>query len=127
VPKLKTAFAATADVDMVYTNEEARALGIPSTADSDQAPDLFLTAREGYVFDDRLDGPLVADTPLHGQHGYANTDPNMQALFVASGAHIRSGVALGVISNLRVAPSIAKILNVTSPAAKRSPLNEILK
>jgi len=124
---LKAAFTAIAGIDGVYTNEEARSLGIPATADTDQAPDLYLTAREGYAFDDRLDGLLASDTPLHGQHGYNNTDPNMQALFVVSGAHIRGGVMLDTIPNLRVAPTIAKILNVSLPAAKQPPLDEILR
>ena len=56
-----------------------------------------------------------------------NTDPDMQALFIASGAHIRKGVDLGQITNLRVAPTIAKILGVTLPAAQQPPLTEALQ
>jgi hypothetical protein len=51
----------------------------------------------------------------------------MQALFVASGAAIKPGIKLGVISNLQVAPTIAKILGVQLPAATQPPLSEILR
>jgi len=127
VPELKAAFLATTGIKNVFTNEEARSLGLPATSATDQAPDLYLTARDGYAFVDQVDGPLLNDTPLHGQHGYDNANPNMQALFVASGAHIKQGIALGAISNLRVAPTIAKILGVSLPAAKELPIVEILR
>lgn len=51
----------------------------------------------------------------------------MEALFIASGAHIRTEVDLGSISNLRVAPTIAKILGVFLPAASQEPLTEALQ
>jgi hypothetical protein len=51
----------------------------------------------------------------------------MNALFIASGAHIRPGVDLGVISNLRVAPTIARILGVSLPAAEEQPLTEAIQ
>jgi predicted AlkP superfamily pyrophosphatase or phosphodiesterase len=70
----------------------------------------------------------VRDIPLgSGSHGYLNTNPDMEALFIASGAHIRPGVDLGSISNLRVAPTIAKILGVSLPAASQEPLTEALQ
>jgi predicted AlkP superfamily pyrophosphatase or phosphodiesterase len=55
-----------------------------------------------------------------------NTNPEMQALFIASGAHIRKGVELDHITNLQVAPTIAKILGVSLPAAQQPPLTEVL-
>jgi predicted AlkP superfamily pyrophosphatase or phosphodiesterase len=66
-------------------------------------------------------------TPARGAHGYPNSNPDMQALFVASGAHVRAGVNVGTITNLRVAPTIARLLNVSLPAAKQAPLTEILQ
>jgi len=56
-----------------------------------------------------------------------NTNPDMEALFIASGAHIRPGVHLGTISNLRVAPTIARILGVSLPDAKEKPLADALQ
>jgi predicted AlkP superfamily pyrophosphatase or phosphodiesterase len=71
---------------------------------------------------------MASDLPsTRGTHGYLNTDPDMQALFVISGAHIRPGVDLGAITNLRVAPTIARILGVSLPAAIDEPLTDVLK
>jgi predicted AlkP superfamily pyrophosphatase or phosphodiesterase len=127
VPKLKSYFASLQGIAHVYTNEEARAIGLPSEKDTDQAPQLYLTATHDYAFSDEPSTTLITEHAARGTHGYLNTESDVQALFVASGAHIRSGVQLGAISNLRVAPTIAKILGVELPAAQEKPLTEILK
>lgn len=127
LPKLKAMFEAVPGVDHVYTNQEAGSIGIPSDGSTDQAPQLYVLAKIGYAFSDEVTGPILRDTPPRGQHGYASTEPDMQAIFVASGAHIKSGVALGSISNLRIAPTVAEILGVSLPGAKETPLREILK
>lgn len=127
VPRLKTYFASLPGVARVYTNEEALAIGLPSEQDTDQAPQLFLTADRDYAFADDAADSLVTTHPAEGQHGYLNTDSDMQALFVASGAHIRQGVKLGAITNLRVAPTIAAVLGVDLRSAKEKALTEILK
>jgi predicted AlkP superfamily pyrophosphatase or phosphodiesterase len=128
VAKLKAYFATVPGVAGAYTNEEAQKLGIPARAASDQAPDLFLAAKPDYAFGNGMTGEIVTDlqTP-RGAHGYLNSDSDMDALFIASGAHIRSGVDLGVITNLRVAPTVAKILGVSLPAATELPLAEALQ
>jgi len=88
---------------------------------TDQAPDLYLTASPGYAFWAGQDGPLTQDVnPVAGSHSYRNTDPEMQALFVSSGSHIRAGINLGTISNLRVAPTIAKLLGVFAACGQRA-------
>ena len=52
-------------------------------------------------------------TPAEGgTHGYINSDPQMRAIFVASGANIRKGVRLGNISNVDVAPTVATLLGL---------------
>lgn len=127
VPRLKAYFASLPGVAGVYTNDEARSIGLPSDAESDQGPQLFLVAARGYGFSDGPADSVITEHPTDGQHGYLNTMPEMQALFVASGAGIREGVKLGVISNLRVAPTIAKVLGVQLPDAKQPPLAEVLK
>lgn len=128
LPKLKTYFEHLPGVAAVYTNEEAQKFGIPSSSSTDQAPDLYLTAKPNYAFMDGTEEPVEQDvTPARGAHGYLNTDPDMEALFIASGAHIRPGVDLGHITNLQVAPTIAKILGVSLPAAQQQPLNDALQ
>jgi predicted AlkP superfamily pyrophosphatase or phosphodiesterase len=115
-------------VDGVYASDEAKALGLPAVGTTDQAPDLYLTAKPDYAFWAGEDGPLTQEVyPVTGSHGYSNKDPEMQALFVASGNHIRAGVDLGTITNLRVAPTIAKLLGVSLPAAKERPLDAALQ
>jgi predicted AlkP superfamily pyrophosphatase or phosphodiesterase len=128
VQELKAYFVKVPGVADVYTNEEARKFGIPPLASTDQAPDLYLAAKPGYAFSRGTEEPMLDDvTPARGGHGYLNTDPDMEALFIASGAHIRQGVHLGSITNLRVAPTIAKILGVSLPAAVQEPLTEALQ
>jgi len=127
LPKLKAYFAGVPGIAQVYTNQEARLLGIPSDADTNQAPQLYLTAAPDYAFSDDLLGPLTSAHPPQGQHGYLNTVPDMQALFVASGAAIKPGVVLGPISNLQIAPTIAKILGLQLPDANQPALSGILR
>ncbi|MEO6966293.1 MAG: alkaline phosphatase family protein [Acidobacteriaceae bacterium] len=101
---------------------------VPTLASTDQAPDLYMFAKSGYAFAGGTKGPIMQDlTQPRGAHGYANDEDEMQALFIASGAHIRPGVDLGSITNLRVAPTIAKVLGVSLPAAKQKPLTEVLQ
>ena len=121
--RLKKQFAGVEGVQHAYTNAEAQSLGLPALGATSQAPDLYLTANPGYSFDGKMDGPVNSDGPPRGAHGYYNRDPNMQALFVASGAHIQSGVTLPVFPNLRVAPTIAHVLGVSLPAAKQPQLD----
>jgi predicted AlkP superfamily pyrophosphatase or phosphodiesterase len=128
VQQLKSYFATVPGVAGVYTNQEAQQFGIPASGSTDQAPDLYLAAQPGYSFVGGAQGPLVSDvTPARGTHGYLNTDPDMGALLILSGAHIRHGVDLGDITNLRVAPTIAKILDIRLPAAEEEPLTKALE
>jgi predicted AlkP superfamily pyrophosphatase or phosphodiesterase len=127
VPKLKAYFAAIPGIAHVYINEEARAIGLPSDTATDQAPQLYLTAAPDYAFSDDVAGALTSSNPPRGQHGYLNDMTDMQALFVASGAAIKPGIKLGVISNLQIAPTIARILGVQLPDAVQPPLNQILR
>lgn len=125
--RLKKRFAQVPGVAHVYTGAEAGQLGIPAPGSTDQAPDLYLAAKPGYAFVGGATGAVVRCVkPARGAHGYLNSDPDMQAIFIASGAHIRRGVDLGRISNLQVAPTIAKLLGVSLPAATRPPLEKAL-
>ena len=63
----------------------------------------------------------------HGAHGYPNTDPLMQAIFIASGAAIKPVGRIDAIPNLDVAPTIAKILHLDLPHVQGQALTQILK
>jgi predicted AlkP superfamily pyrophosphatase or phosphodiesterase len=128
VQELKTYFATVPGVAGAYTNEEVQKFGIPASGSTDQAPDLYLAAQPGYSFNGGTQGPMTSDLASpRGTHGYLNTDPDMEALFIISGAHIRPGIDLGSITNLRVAPTIARILDVSLPAAKEEPLTDAMQ
>jgi predicted AlkP superfamily pyrophosphatase or phosphodiesterase len=84
---------------------------------------LLLTAKDGYSFSGATGGPVTAAVPqLRGSHGYLASDPEMDALFIASGYGVRAGALAGRISNVDVAPTIAKLLGVALPSAKGKPL-----
>ncbi|GLQ87494.1 alkaline phosphatase family protein [Dyella flagellata] len=127
VPKLKADFEKLPGVAAAYTASDANQLGLPTPGSTDQAPDLYLAAKAGYSFTDGSKQLITDVNPARGGHGYLNSEADMQALFIAAGAHVRHGAALGVISNLRVAPTIAKLLQVSLPAATQAPLSEILQ
>ncbi|GGA02034.1 alkaline phosphatase family protein [Dyella caseinilytica] len=127
-PKLKAYFETQPGIAAVYTADDAPKLGLPTAGTTDQAPQLYLLAKPGYAFSGGTEPPIVKDVdPARGAHGYLNTNPDMQALFIASGAHIRKGVDLGHITNLQVAPTIAKILGISLPAAHQPPLTDVLQ
>jgi len=114
-------------VEHVYSNKEAQRLGMPATGTTSQAPDLWLTALQGYAFEDGDTGEIENEVPARGQHGYLNTNPAMFALFVASGPGIRPGVVLPNFPNLQVAPTIAHILGLPLPEAQSTPLLQMLR
>jgi predicted AlkP superfamily pyrophosphatase or phosphodiesterase len=125
--RLAQAFATMPGVEHVYSNEEAQHFGMPASGTTSQAPDLWLTASPGYVFEDGDAGELEREVPLSGQHGYPNTNPEMFSLFVASGSRIKPGVSLPNFLNLQVAPTIAQILGLPLSEAQDEPLSQILR
>jgi predicted AlkP superfamily pyrophosphatase or phosphodiesterase len=68
--------------------------------------------------------PAVASP---GAHGYVNTDPAMDAIFVVWGAGIKRGVRLGSIRNLDVAPTIASLLGIKMKDIQGRVLSEVLQ
>ena len=77
------------------------------------------------MFSNESDGDFVTQVAAGGTHGYINTDPKMQAIFIAWGAGIPKGVRLNSISNLDVAPTIAALLGLEMKQAKGHAIPEI--
>jgi predicted AlkP superfamily pyrophosphatase or phosphodiesterase len=125
-PRIKERLEKIPGIARVLTNKEARAFGIPAEEDTDQAPTLYLVSAPDYSFGEQDTGELVKYHAPDGEHGFINTMPEMQTVFIAFGAAIRPAVRIAAISNLRVAPTIAKILGITFPQAEQPPLDEIL-
>ena len=119
LPKVQAALAGLEGVDGVYAGEKLLELGLPDPAQSDQAPQLVLSSRDGYEFGRADTGAVVVDIAagVHGHHGVLNTDPSMRALFVAWGRDVQPGAVIGDVSAIDVAPTIAEWLGVPLPGA----------
>jgi predicted AlkP superfamily pyrophosphatase or phosphodiesterase len=124
LPRLSGLFGGVEGVERVYAQEDFGRLGLPSPGQSDQSPDLLIAAKPGNVF--ASGAPDGKGEPNGGTHGYLNSDPQMQAIFMAWGTGIKPGVRLGTISNLDVAPTIAALLGIKLTHATGRPLTRIL-
>jgi hypothetical protein len=80
-----------------------------------------------YMLEGGDTGALITASSGHRTHGYANSDPQMGALFIAWGVDIRQGVHLESIQNVDVAPTVAAILNLKMKGIDGRTLNEILR
>ncbi|MBD8872766.1 alkaline phosphatase family protein [Rhodanobacter sp. DHB23] len=106
-------------------NASARFRALPTQ--SDQAPDLLLYPDNDYEFDDKYATQYDAPTLQRGAHGYPNSEPLMQAIFIAAGAGIQGkGVEIPAFPNVDIAPTIAQLLHLKFDDAKGKPLAAIL-
>jgi predicted AlkP superfamily pyrophosphatase or phosphodiesterase len=126
--RVRKAIAGVEGVDAVVEPSDYARFGLPQPAASDQMGALFVTPRDGYSFTAPADGDVVVDAAEGslGAHGYPATDPELGALFIASGAGIRPGVKLGVIDNVDVAPTMAELLGLTLGKVDGKALKQIL-
>ncbi len=115
--------------DVIEPREYA-AFGLPTPQASSQAPDLFLAAKDGYAFDGSAGGndavgPAIPNRHAVGYHGYRSDNPKMNAVFIASGSGIAPGTRIGVVENVDVTPTIAKIFGKEMPGVEGRVLTEI--
>jgi arylsulfatase A-like enzyme len=127
VPKLRATFTGAEGVEGVYGAEAFGKLGLPTPMQSDQAPDLMLVAKPDYMFGNESEGAYITREPGGGTHGYLNTDPQMQAIFIAWGKGIPRGIQLGSISSVDVAPTVAALLGIKMNAVKGHAIEQIVK
>jgi predicted AlkP superfamily pyrophosphatase or phosphodiesterase len=125
VLELRRIFTGAEGVEGVYGVEDFGKLGLPTPIQSDQAPDLVLAAAPDYMFGNEAEGDLITHVPPAGTHGYLNSDPKMQAIFIAWGAGVPKGVQLGEVSNLDIAPTIAALLGIEIKGAKGRAIPQI--
>ena len=129
LPKLKEIFAATEGVAQVIDAATgAHALGMPTPDENSGMGELILYPKPGYAFNavatgDDIVGP---STNYGGTHGYNSADPELDGIFLASGAGIKPGVKLARVRNLDVAPTIAHLLGVELPNVDGRPIASIL-
>ena len=124
---LRKLFTGKPGVRAALTPDEAARDGWPTPKISDQAPDILLYAETDYAFSGGETSDFVVDTNEGGAHGYPNTDPLMQSIFIASGAAIRPVGQIPSFRNLDVAPTIARILHIALPDVQGKPQEAILK
>ena len=73
--------------------------------------------KPGYDFANSTGGAVSTPVPsASGAHGYLNSDPELDAIFIASGAGIRKGGVLERVRNIDVAPTIAQLLGIRMDA-----------
>lgn len=53
----------------------------------------------------------------YGAHGYDNTSPNMQGVFVANGPRFRNGVRIPLLQNIDLYHLFAKLLHIEALTA----------
>jgi predicted AlkP superfamily pyrophosphatase or phosphodiesterase len=114
VGRAKKAIAGVEGVDAVVEPADYARFGLPQPTASDQMGVLFVTPKDGYSFTAPANGEVVVDAVEGGlgAHGYPASDPELSALFIASGARIRPGATLDVIDNVDVAPTMAAVLGL---------------
>jgi predicted AlkP superfamily pyrophosphatase or phosphodiesterase len=128
LPKLKALLTGLEGIKAVLDGSEGPTLGQPTPAENPRMGDLILIAKDGYLFNN---SPVPA-TPIMpvgnyaATHGYPASDPAMDAIFIASGARIKRGVMLPRVSNLDLAPTIARLLGLDLPEPEGRVLEEIL-
>jgi predicted AlkP superfamily pyrophosphatase or phosphodiesterase len=117
--KVKSAFRRIPGVAKILEPKDFSKYGVADPKADPHAPDLILFADYGKVFGDTAAGdlPFSVKPERKGSHGHDPNYPNLQAVFIACGEGIKPGVQLGNISNLSVAPTLARILGIDMPTA----------
>jgi hypothetical protein len=115
-------------VDKVVEPADYASYGLPGPTVSDQMGPLFITAKPGYAFTAALGNALVTDATegSFGAHGYVASDPELGAIFIASGRGIKAGVTLDSVRNIDVAPTLARLLGLELSNADGTVLTAIL-
>ncbi len=128
LPKLKELFATTEGVDKVIDGNDGPTLGMPTPAENQGMGDLILYAKAGYAFNNGAAGDAVAAPSVDygGTHGYLNSDPELDGIFIASGKGIKKGLVLPRMANLDIAPTMARLLDIQLPQTDGRVLEEIL-
>ncbi len=127
---MKEWFSNLEGVDRILGPEDFPAFGLPDPEKNNQMADLALAGKEGYSFGANTDGAAVVDITgpgYPGNHGYLNSDKDMNAIFIAWGYGITPGDSLPIFNNVDVAPTIASLLGLKMNNIDGVPLNAILK
>ncbi len=112
----------------IITPEEYPDYRLPTSDESEEAPDLIIEAAPGYAFDEHVHHETpVLHSAKAGYHGYLANRDAMNALFIASGSGITTEVDLDLVEIVDVAPTIAKLLEIDFEATDGHSLDAILE
>ncbi|MBK9167643.1 MAG: alkaline phosphatase family protein [Bryobacterales bacterium] len=118
IPRVRDVLIGVEGVDRVIGAAGFSALGLPLPETDPQFGQLLLSAKDGYAFSGATEGPVIAAMPqTGGSHGYLASDPDMNAIFIASGYRVQARGKLDPVSNLDIAPTLARLLGVKLPSA----------
>jgi predicted AlkP superfamily pyrophosphatase or phosphodiesterase len=125
IERVKQAFAGVKGVSKLVGPGQLKDYDVADPKDDPHAPDMILFAEEGCTFGDTAAGelPFNEKPERKGSHGHDADLPDLHATFVAWGAGIKAGAQLGEISNISVAPTIAKLLGLSIPKVEGKPLS----
>jgi predicted AlkP superfamily pyrophosphatase or phosphodiesterase len=128
VADIKPKLAALEGVDWVREPAEYARLGFPTPDEDARSPDLLMSAKDGFSFSEVAAGEdeISRTDSLRGTHGYDPNVEDMRAIFIAAGAGIRKGAVLDEMTNLDVAPTMAKLLGLEMKNVDGRVLGEIL-
>ena len=115
-------------IEAILEPKDFAKYGLPQPDEYPQMADLILVAKDGYGFSATATGEesVITAEGTPGTHGFLHTLPKMNAIFVASGKGIRRGEKIGVIENIDVAPTVAKLFGVELKDVQGKPIAESL-
>lgn len=101
----------------------AEANGIKNMGGNPQAV-FYVDLKPGFLASgfDGLKSPLLKPAKYKGMHGYFPAAPTMRSTFLIDGPGIAAGRDLGEIDMRAIAPTLAKLLDVTLTDAEKPPL-----
>jgi predicted AlkP superfamily phosphohydrolase/phosphomutase len=94
---------------------DARATDEPATG-GPTGGDLYLSIAPGYELSAQTKGDLVEKRSPEGVHGVNPERPEMHAIFMIKGPGVASGVSLGAIRQIDIAPTLCALLGLDPPA-----------
>jgi len=118
VSKLLTQLAAKPELGIgrvVDSSEIARLGGTPMAS-------FWVDFKPGYMMGTDLTAPPVSPSSVKGTHGYFPTHPELHATLILAGPSITKHGSLGEVDMRDIAPTMAKIMNVSLPQADGKPL-----
>jgi hypothetical protein len=126
--QLRDQFSHMEGISAVFEPAQFAALGQPTREQDPHAADLWLASKEGFSFTDSAagDNPVVPRESRAGTHGHLPSEAALEATCVIWGPGIKPGTSLGQISNMDVAPTMARILGLEMPSAQGKVLSSAL-